>query len=123
MTMIEQALSFEARGYSGCEAVVQQDETDSAITPYLLWCWLKMVVKGLRRAHWLLSVQYDLRAVQSGKGRTGLMGEAAGYQRAIAAGGREGWPNKMEGLPTISVQATGHFFYGNPSQQRLSRGR
>jgi hypothetical protein len=120
--MIEQAVSFEARGYSGCEAAVKHDETDSAITPFLLWCWLKMVVKGLRRVHWLLSVQYDLRGVQSGQGRRGLKEEAVGYQRAIAAGGQAGWPDKLEGLPMV-YQARGHFFYGNPSQQRLSRGR
>lgn len=121
--MIEQALSFEVQGYSGCEATVKHDETDSAITPFLLWCWLKMVVKGLGRAHWLLRVQYDLRAVQSGEGRRGMIEEAVGYRRAIAAGGQAGWPDKLEGLPRAHVQATGHFFYGSPSQQRLSRGR
>jgi len=123
MAMIEQVLSFESQGYSGCEAAVKHDETDSAITPFLVWCWLKMVVKGLRRVHWLLSVQYDLRGVQSGQGRRGLMEEAVGYQRAIAAGGRLGWPDKLEGLPSAHLQATGYFFYGSPSQQRLSRGR
>jgi len=123
MTMIEQALSFEARGYSGCEAAVKHDETDSAITPFLLWCWLGMVVKGLRRFHWLLRVQYDLRGVQSGQGRRGLMGEAAGYQKAIAAGGQAGWPDNLEGLPMAYLQTTGDFFYGSPSQQRLRRGR
>lgn len=121
--MIEQALSFEARGYSGCEAAVKHDETDSEVTPFLLWCWLEVVVRGLRRAHWLLREKYDLRGVRSGKGRSGLMGEAGGYQRAIAAGGRAGWPDKLYDLPSAHLQAGDYFFYGNSSQQRLSRVR
>ena len=121
--MIVLALRFEAQGYSGYEAAVKHDETDSAITPFLVWCWLRVVVTGLRRAHCVLRAQYDLRAVQSGQSRRGLMGEAAGYQRAIAAGGSASWPDKMEGLPRAYVQATGHFFCGSPSQQRLSRNR
>jgi hypothetical protein len=120
--VIEQALCFEARGYAGCEAVVKHDESDSAMTPFLVWCWLTMVVQGFRRAHWLLKARYDLRGVRSGEGRRGLMGEAAGYQRAIGTGGRAGWPGRMADLPRDWVETGGHFFYGTSSQQRLKQG-
>jgi len=120
--VIEQALRFEDLGYSGCEAVVKHDESDSAMTPFLVWCWLRMVVAGFRRAHWLLKTRYDLRGVRSGEGTRGLMGEAAGYRKSLAAGGLSGWPERMEALPRVWVQAGGNFFYGTSSQQRLTQG-
>jgi len=120
--VIEQALCFEALGYAGCEAAVKHDESDSAMTPFLLWCWFRMVVTGFRRAHWLLKKRYNLRGVRSGEGKRGLLGEAAGYQRAIGAGGQKGWPYRMADLPRVWVQAGGHFFYGTPSQQRRKQG-
>ena len=122
MSVIEQALCFEARGYSGCEAVVRHDESDSAMTAFLVWCWLRMVVQGFRRAHWFLQERYTLRGVRSGEGKRGLMDEAAGYQRAIGTGGLSGWPERMEALPRAWVQAGGHFFYGTSSQQRPKQG-
>jgi hypothetical protein len=120
--VIEQALCFEAAGYAGCEAVVRHDESDSAMTPFLVWYWLRMVIKGLRRAHWLLKARYDLRGVRSGEGTRGLMDEAAGYRKSLAAGGLSGWPERMDALPRVWVQAGGHFFYGTSSQQRRKQG-
>lgn len=120
--MIEQALRFEAAGYAGCEAVVRHDESDSALTPFLVWYWLRMVIKGFRRAHWLLKTRYDLRGVKSGEGTRGLMDEAAGYRKSLAAGGLSGWHHKMVDLPRVWVQSGGHFFYGTSSQHRREQG-
>ena len=50
------------RGFWGASLEVEQD---SLLTPWLVFCWLRMVILALRRAHGSLSRFYDLTFISS----------------------------------------------------------
>jgi hypothetical protein len=54
------------RGFFGASLKVDQE---SLVTPYLIVCWLQVVLRGFRRAHPELRQFYDLSGVRSSEGR------------------------------------------------------
>jgi len=122
ISMVVLAVKLESQEQSGCEAAAGQDHSDSNITAFLVWCWMRSVVFGLRRAHAFLKERYDLSAVRSGHGRKGMAAEAAGYLSAITAGAIGDRPSSLAVFVMAYSKATGRFFLGNPSQQRTITG-
>lgn len=120
--MVVLATDLQNQDQSCCEAAAEQAHPDSNITPFLVWCWLKAVVLGLRRAHAFLNGSCDLRQVQSGQGRKGLAAEVAGYLAAIAAGGSGDRADSLIVLVMAYSKTTGQFFLGQSSQQRKIAG-
>jgi hypothetical protein len=53
------------QGFFGASVAV---DPDSDLTPYLIVCWLTVILRGLRRAHAVLGLIYDLSAVRSAEG-------------------------------------------------------
>jgi hypothetical protein len=105
------------RGFHGaCEAV----DPDSLLTPWLVACWLMVIVKGLRRAHATLRRWYDLSPIRTPK-RPGPWEEISGYFLSLGWKKDLGWPSLLrQGLHRYS-RTTRHFLFGTPSQERRSR--
>jgi len=104
------------QGFFGASLAV---DPDSDLTPYLLFCWLKVIVRGLRRAHPVLGRIYDLSAVHSVHG-TAPWKEAGSYFLAF------GWKPGLCGGALLSgllrrySRATAQFLFGTASQHRVS---
>lgn len=97
------------RGFWGASLEV---DPDSLLTPWLIACWLNLVVRGLQRAHAVLGRLYDLSGVRSfGQG---MWETAAGYFQAL------GWDPHTRWGPFVDRYSwsTEAFFLGVPSQHR-----
>jgi len=94
-------------------------DPDSDLTPYLLLCWLTVIVRGLRRAHAVLGRIYDLSAVKSVHGAAPWK-EAGSY--LLAFGWKPGvrWGALLYGLLRRYSRATARFLFGTASQYRGS---
>lgn len=107
------------KGFLGAVVAVDTVDPDSLLTPWLIFCWLKLVVQGFRRAHAVLGRFYDLSGVRTGK-RVAAWEEVAGYFSVFA------WKPDTPAEPQLSEllqrysQVTAQFLFGNTSQQRLS---
>jgi hypothetical protein len=104
------------RGFFGASVAV---DPDSDVTPYLIVCWLKVILRGLRRAHAVLGRLYDLSAVRSVEG-VALWKEAGAYFLAFGwkPGVRRG--PLLYGLLCRYSRATAQFLFGTASQHRVS---
>ena len=93
-------------------------DPDSSVTPWLIACWLAVVLKGLRRAHPNLQARYDLSAIRS----TGH-GESFGAELQIYLTGFGAWPPSAGPEALVAVarsysRQSGGFLFGTPSQLR-----
>jgi len=93
-------------------------DPESAVTPWLIACWLAVVTKGFRRAHAVLSRYYHFEEVRSGQ--AGPWEKTRGYFFALLGGGSSGWPSAVMVAANRYSFQTGLFLFGLPSQQRLS---
>jgi len=115
MSMVILAMTLHRQGKAGCEGAAGEADSESGVMPFLVRCWLGLVIAGLRRAHAVLAQAYDLRRVRSGWGRAGRIAELAAYLDAIRVGGRMGWPHDPLCLAGIYAKATGRFLFGQPA--------
>jgi hypothetical protein len=113
ITMVILATKLYRQGQAGCEGSVEKADAESSVTPFLVWCWLGLVVAGLRRAHVFLTRAYDLRQIRSGWGRASRIAELTAYLKAISVGGRMEWPRDPVFLVGVYAKATGRFLFGN----------
>jgi hypothetical protein len=97
------------QGFWGAALAVDEVDPDSLVTPWLVACWLAMVLRGLRRGHAVLRRFFDLSGITTCKGWP----ETAGY--FLAFGGRP------QEVASRYSRATGQFLFGAPSQQRMGR--
>ena len=103
------------RGFFGASVEVDQD---SLVTPYLIICWLQVVLRGFRRAHPVLGRFYDLSGARTSEGRLGWE-EVAGYLSAF------GWKPDIPFVPLffkllhLYSQQARYFLFGTASQHRL----
>ncbi len=102
-------------GFFGASVEV---DPDSDLTPYLILCWLKVVLRGFRRAHPILRQFYDLSDLHTSK-RAGAWEEVSGYFLAL------GLKFQMDHNPPVLAllcrysQVTNFFLFGTPSQHRV----
>jgi hypothetical protein len=101
------------RGFWGASEAV---DPESLVSPWLVACWLAMVVRSFRRAHRVLKRFYDLSGIASAP-RAGGWKEVAGYFSALS------WQPKVEIrllLPLLCrySRQTTQFLFGTASQQR-----
>lgn len=110
-------LELRHRGQQGFYGASLTVDPDSSVTPWLVCCWLAVILTGLRRAHPVLASRYDLSGIRSAAGRAL---ELDGYMRALGL-----WPpGQVEGLVTVVTRysrPSGRFLFGNPSQLRRPR--
>jgi hypothetical protein len=98
------------KGFFGASAEV---DPDSLITPYLIVCWLRVIVQGFRRAHHVLKRYYDLSAIRTSHE---IWEEVGGYFTAFDLQPRGSWELPLSSLlHRYSVSST-QFLFGTPSQ-------
>jgi hypothetical protein len=105
------------RGFFGASIGV---DPESLLTPYLIVFWLRVVLRGFRRAHAVLRRFYDLSGVHTSN-RTVAWEEVGGYFLAF------GWKPHSQWWPVLSAAlhryslATTQFLFGTASQYRISK--
>jgi len=105
------------RGFHG--ASVQVDP-DSLVTPWLVACWLMVVLRGFRHAHAVLGRWYDLNTIRTPQ-RTRAWEEVLGYLLCF------GWRPQRHSRPLLwevlhqYCRTTKRFLFGIPSQERNRR--
>ncbi len=105
------------RGFHGASVRVDQD---SLVTPWLVVCWLLVVLRGFQRAHAVLRRWYNLSSVRTPK-RPGAWEEISGYFLCLGWKRKTHWRSLLrEVLERYSRTAKG-FLFGAPSQERRGR--
>jgi hypothetical protein len=111
------ALGYWEQGQKGFWGASVGVHSDSLITPWLVFCWLGMVLQGFRRAHPSLGRFHDLSDIRTSD-RSIAWEEVSSY--FLAFGIETGFP----WWPTLSVIlyrysfATSKFLFGTASQFR-----
>ena len=99
------------RGFYGASIRVQQD---SLVTPWLVACWLMLIVRGLRGAHAVLGRLFDLNKVHS----TGAWSELESYFQAFGFDSQTFLRPRLQDLLNRYGRITRQFIFGIPSQYR-----
>jgi len=87
------------------------------LSPWLVACWLAVVVQGFRRAHGVLRHFYDLSAIGSYP-RTMAWEEVMGYLLCFSWKPEIRWGPLLQALVNRYSRSTRLFLFGTPSQQR-----
>ena len=104
-------------GFRGAEVSVHPD---SDLTPWLVACWLMVVVAGLRRGHADLRRLYDLSSIKTSQ-RVVPWQEFADYFLVFGIASEVQWGPLLQALLYRYSHKTKQFLFGSPSQYRLSR--
>jgi len=107
------------KGFLGAVVAVDTVDPDSLLTPWLIFCWLKVVLQGFRRAHAVLGRFYDLSGVRTRK-RVAAWEEVEGYFSAFPCKPNTAWEPQLSKLLQRYSQVTAQFLFGTTSRQRLS---
>ena len=105
------------RGFHGASAEV---DPDSQVTPWLVACWVVVVLRGLRRAHAVLRRWYDLSRIRTSQRSRGWE-DVSRYFLSL------GWKRDLCCSSLLRevlhryTRTTKRFFFGTPSQERASR--
>jgi hypothetical protein len=104
-------------GMKGFLGAVVEVHPDSLVSPWLVVCWLKMVVGGLRRCHLTLSKWYDFGSIATVDGTHGWQ-EVKGYFQAFGWRDNPSFLEKLQELMRRYSRAIKGFVFGTPSQWR-----
>jgi hypothetical protein len=102
------------KGFHGASVAV---DPDSLLTPWLIACWLWVVVLGLRRAHGVLGGWYHLIDIRSSSS-TAAWEEAASYFLCFGWRLKTRWGPPLQSLVNRYSRTTRLFLFGTPSQSR-----
>lgn len=111
-------LDSRQQGQQGFQGAVLGVDPDSLVSPWLVACWLGLVLSGLRRAHAWLRRWYDLSGIRTAKRLDMAWEEVLSYFLCL------GWkPPGLRLQQTLQQysRTTRQFLFGIPSQQRLGR--
>jgi len=108
-------LGVRQQGQQGFQGATLAVDQDSLVTPWLVACWLMLVLSGLKRAHAWLRRWYDL-----GRIRTVKRAWEQVLDYFLALGWKSPGSRPIEVLHQYS-RTTQQFLFGIPSQQRLRR--
>jgi hypothetical protein len=115
------ALQCRQMGQQGFFGASIGVDPESLVTPWLIACWLVVVLRGLRRGHRTLVGFYDLSAIRI-RQETPHWEEVTGYFMAFGLR-----PQVQSSHAEAVIQrllyryshATAQFLFGTPSQSRL----
>ncbi|MBC8492636.1 MAG: hypothetical protein H8D43_02530 [Chloroflexi bacterium] len=107
------------RGFYGASVKVYQD---SLVTPWLVACWLVLIVRGFKRAHTALGRICDLSKVRSAAGSIVAWAEVGSYFLVFGYGGQTPWRTRLQELLNRYSRSTRQFLFGIPSQHRAGAG-
>ena len=102
------------KGFYGASVAV---DPESLLTPYLIACWLGVVLLGLRRAHGVLRRFYNLTDIHCSHS-TGAWQEAAEYFLSLGLLPQIRWGPLLQALLNRYSHCTRLFLFGTPSQHR-----
>ncbi len=109
------------RGRRGFHGACLEVDADSLVTPWLIACWVALVLKGLRRAHANLRARYDLSGIRSTVGGDAPRGELQMYLVAFGAWPPSAGPEALVTVVKSYSRQSGGFLFGTPSQLRGPR--
>lgn len=110
-------LDSRDHGHQGCQGAALAVDPNSLVTPWLVACWLVLVLKGLKRAHAWLQRWYDLSSIRTARpGQT--WEEVSAYFLGLEW--KSPGPRFQEVLLRYS-RATQQFLFGTPSGHRPGR--
>jgi hypothetical protein len=104
----------EHQGFYGATGEL---DPEGLVTPWLVACWLAVVVQGLRRGHRVLVEFFDLSAIRTTH-RTSPWQQAAGYFIAFGWTPQGRWGPLLQRLMDRYSHSTAQFLFGTPSQSR-----
>lgn len=104
-------------GFWGAEVSV---DPDSTLTAWLVFCWLMVVVAGLRRGHADLRRIYDLSSIQNSQTAVPWQ-EFTDYFVVFGIAPEMQWRPLLHTLLYRYSHGTRLFLFGTPSQYRLGR--
>jgi hypothetical protein len=104
------------KGFYGASVAV---DPESLLTPWLIACWLGIVILSLRRAHGALTRWYTLTDIRSSRSRVAWE-EAAGYFLCLGLLPQIRWGPPLQALLNRYSRSTRLFLFGTPSQYRAS---
>lgn len=111
-------LAYRRRGRRGFHGASLEVDPDSSVTPWLIACWVAVVLKGLRRAHPVLRARYDLSGIRT-TGEEGSLGtELQMYLTAFGAWPPRAGPEALVAVVKSYSRQSGGFLFGTPSQLR-----
>jgi len=108
-------LGSHQQGQQGFQGAMLAVDPDSLVTPWLVACWLMLVLSGLKQAHAWLRHWYDL-----GRIRTVKRAWEQVLDYFLALDWKSPGSRPIEVLHQYS-RTTQQFMFGIPSQQRLRR--
>jgi hypothetical protein len=111
-------LQFRQMGQKGFHGASVAVDPDSLLTPWLIACWLGVVVLGFRRAHGVLRQWYNLIEIRSSHSSVPSE-EAAGYFLCFGWRLRTRWGPPLQALLNRYSRNTRLFLFGTPSQHRV----
>ena len=115
------AADLRAPGGSGLSRAAAALPAEAGLSHWLLCRWLRLALRGLRRAHAVLAQGHDLDGVRSGRGIVDQLTEVTLYVGAFCQRGRGPPGSRAVGRLLKHYQhRSGHFLLGIPSQQRGS---
>jgi len=110
-------LQYWQMGRQGFFGATVALDPEGLVTPWLVACWLAVVLRGLHRGHRVLVGFCDLSAIRTTH-RTSPWQEAAGYFIAFGWGPQVQWAPLLQQLLHRYSHTTAQFLFGTPSQSR-----
>lgn len=111
-------LEYRRRGQRGFYGASLEVDPDSLVTPWLIACWVAVIVKGFRRAHAVLRVRYDLSEIRTRGEEESLGTELEMYLTAFGAWPPRAGPEALVAVVKSYSRQSGGFLFGTPSQLR-----
>jgi hypothetical protein len=116
LLLMLQCRQMGQKGFHGASVAV---DPDSLLTPWLIACWLGVVVLGLRRAHGVLGRWYNLTDIGSSH-RAAVWEEASGYFLCFGWHLKIRWGPPLQSFVNRYSRSTRMFLFGTPSQYRVT---
>lgn len=117
------AFQYRQMGQQGFYGASIRVDPESLVTPWLIAYWMRVVLRGLRRAHRSLMGFYDLSEIRT-REQSPAWGDMAGYFMAFGLRPQAPWTHAQQVIQRLLSRysrATSQFLFGIPSQSRLLR--
>ena len=117
------AFQYRQMGQQGFYGASIDVDPESLVTPWLIACWMTIVLKGLRRGHRTLVSLYDLSQIRT-RERKPYWEEMAGYFMAFGLKPQMPWDQAKEVIQKLLYRyshKSAWFLLGTPYQSRLHR--
>ena len=114
------ANKYHQNGYTGYYHAANELHPDCDVTPWLIYQWLSVFIKGFRKAHHLLSVKFALGGISSCAARNR---ELSLYFSAIAADNSVSSPEDVILVVIWYGRKTNRHLFGTSSIERSAKNK